>query len=310
MEAMMMLVLGFMLLVWGADKFVEGASAFAAKLGVPPLMIGLTIVAFGTSAPELAVSVTAGMNHANEIAIGNVLGSNIFNLLVVSGLSAIFAPLVMEEELLNRDWIGSILAAVLLGGLLLMGNEISRLDACILLLGFAVVMGLQVKSALDARCNQEEMALTVKQEKNGRIAFYMIAGLCAIVFGGQFAVEGATGIARILHISETVIGLTVVAIGTSLPELVTSVVATRRGENSIAIGNVIGSNLFNILFILGISALGNPIAVQQTALWDTILLVVASVILWFPAKKNQFGRFLGFGMVLSYVGYTIWILVR
>ncbi len=177
MGAMMILVLGFVLLVWGADKFVEGASSLATKLGVPSLIIGLTIVAFGTSAPELAVSVTAGLNHANEIALGNVVGSNIFNLLVVAGMSAVFAPLVMEKELLYRDWIGSILATVLLGVLLFIGNGISRIDGALLLVGFAIVMGLQVKYALGARKNAEEVEKTNITAKNSKICFYIIAGL-------------------------------------------------------------------------------------------------------------------------------------
>ncbi len=148
MVAMIVLVVGFGLLVWGADKFVEGASALAVKMGIPALVIGLTIVAFGTSAPELAVSVTAGLNQANEIALGNVVGSNIFNLLVVAGCSAIIAPLVVDKELLYRDWAGSIVGTIFLGILLFLDGEISRVDGCLLLVGFAVIMGLQVKSAM------------------------------------------------------------------------------------------------------------------------------------------------------------------
>ncbi len=307
------LIVGFGLLVVGADKFVEGSSAFARKLGIPSLVIGLTIVAFGTSAPELAVSLVAGLKGANEIAIGNVLGSNIFNLLVVVGCSAMVAPLVIEKELLKRDWVGTILSTLLLGGLLLMGKELSRLDALALLVAFAIIMWMQIRSAIHGKT--EESKGNSEREKSGIVVgVYIILGLTAIILGGQLSVTGASGIARSLQISETVIGLTVVAIGTSLPELVTSVVATRRGENSIAIGNVIGSNLFNILFILGISALCTPIGIQVTAIYDTVVLLIVSIVLYAFARRGSFHRkyhrALSCGMIAVYIAYTAWILLR
>lgn len=330
------LVVGFVLLVWGADKFVEGASELAKKLGIPSLIIGLTIVAFGTSAPELAVSLVAGLQGENEIAIGNVLGSNLFNLLVVIGCSAVVAPLVIEAELLNRDWIASIVGAILLGILLLSGNDLARVDAVMLLIGFVVIMTLQVRAALRVRSGEVKYDTgeysaekhKIKEDKiqelnsgkdidhisGVRIVCYIALGLISIVIGGQLSVKGATELARIFHVSETIIGLTIVAIGTSLPELVTSIVATKRGENSIAIGNVIGSNIFNTFFILGISALCSPIKVEITAIYDTVLLVLVSIILYAVARQGWFNRkyyrVIGSGMIAVYMMYTAWILIR
>lgn len=315
MGNVIMIVVGFVLLVWGADRFVEGASTLAKKLGIPSVIIGLTVVAFGTSAPELAVSVIAGLQGANEIAIGNVLGSNIFNLLVVIGSSAIVAPLVIDKELLNGDWMITIGATTLLGVLLALGWELSRIDAMILLVAFAFVIGNQIKNGMRIKAqgeNSEDNNFVQEQKmvSSYRMLFGILAGLVAIILGGQLAVTGATELARMLLISETIIGLTIVAIGTSLPELVTSVVATKKGETSIAIGNVIGSNLFNILFILGVSGLCHPISIQTTAIYDTILLLVISIVLYMIGKKGHFNRIIGIGMIIVYVGYTIGIIIR
>ena len=214
MLSFVFLVIGFALMIWGADKFVAGASALARKLGVSPLLIGLTIVAFGTSMPELAVSVTAALRGANEIAVGNVVGSNIFNLLMAAGLSAAVCPLVMDKTLLRRDWPLSILAAVLL-------------------IIFAFIMTYQIRTALQ---NREQLAAAAAEaeaeEAEAPMSAAMIwvnilLGLACIVIGGQLAVNGATGIARMFGLSETLIGLAIVAMGTSLPELVTSIVAAR-----------------------------------------------------------------------------------
>lgn len=304
------LIMGFVLLVWGADRFVEGSSELARKLGIPSIIIGLTVVAFGTSAPELAVSVVAGIQGANEIVIGNVLGSNIFNLLVVVGFSAVVSPLVIEKELLERDWIASILATILLAGLMVLGNGLSRGDAVVLLLAFTVVIGVQIKSAMKEKKILKIENNTNEAQSDKKIIFYIFAGLISIVLGGQLAVNGATEIVRVFHISETVIGLTIVAIGTSLPELVTSVVATKRGEKSIAIGNVIGSNLFNVLFILGLSALCNPIMIQMTAIYDVVILFAISIIMYVIGRKWHFNRGIGLTMIVIYIGYTMWIVMR
>ena len=309
MLSFIMLVFGFVLLVWGADKFVAGASALARRLGVSPLLVGLTIVAFGTSAPELAVSLTAALQGANEIAVGNVLGSNIFNLLMVAGLSAVVCPLVMDRTLLRRDWPISVGAAILLLVYILPDPTISRIEGIILLLLFAMVLGTQIRAALKNRDTlaSEEDEVPMRPLM---IGVNIVLGLACIIIGGQLAVNGATGIARMFGLSETLIGLTIVAIGTSLPELVTSLVAARKGQNEIAMGNVIGSNIFNLLLILGVSATITPIPVQATSIIDALVLIGISVVFYLPARRGKLGRAPGAIMALTYVVYTVYLIMR
>ena len=309
MLSFVLLIIGFALLVWGADKFVAGASAFARRLGVSPLLVGLTIVAFGTSAPELAVSLTAALQGANEIAVGNVVGSNLFNLLVVAGLSAMICPLVMDRTLLRRDWPLSVGAAVVLLVFIAPDLKISRIEGLILLATFAVVLGAQIRAALKNRDELETEEDEVLMPPV-MVGVNIVLGLACIIIGGQMAVNGATGIARMFGLSETLIGLTIVAIGTSLPELVTSLVAARKGQNEIAMGNVIGSNLFNILLILGVSSAITPIPVQATSIVDCIVLIAVSVIFYLPAMRGKLGRFPGAVMALSYVAYTVYLIMR
>ncbi len=307
MKAIILLVVGFALLVWGADKFVAGASAAARRLGVPSLLVGLTIVAFGTSAPELAVSVTAALRGANEIAVGNVVGSSIFNLLVVAGLSAVVIPLVVSREIVRRDWPLSVGAAVVLLVMLARGNDITRAEGIVLLILFAAVMTAQIRAALHARVGMEQEE---EPMRTPYIVLQIALGLVCIIAGGQLSVDGATGLARALGLSETLIGLTIVAIGTSLPELVTSLAAARKGENDIAMGNVIGSNLFNILFILGTSAVLRPITVAPTAIIDGAVLVAVSVVFWLTSRRGKMSRPVGAVMMLSYVAYTAYLILR
>ena len=316
MLSFVMLVVGFALLVWGADKFVEGASALARKMGVSPLLVGLTIVAFGTSMPELAVSVTAALQGANEIAVGNVVGSNVFNLLVVAGLSAVICPLVMDKMLLRRDWPLSIFAAVLLLVAIAPDHVIARWEGAVLLVIFAVILSRQIKAALNDRAQlaaaEAEAAEEAAEMTKSPVMIWVniVLGLACIVLGGQLAVNGATGIARMFGLSETLIGLTIVAIGTSLPELVTSIVAARKGQNEIAMGNVIGSNLFNILLILGVSAVITPIPVQATSIIDCLFLITISVVFYLPARKGKLGRLPGAVMAAMYVAYTAYLIMR
>ena len=316
MLSFVMLVIGFVLLVWGADKFVEGASALARKMGVSPLLVGLTIVAFGTSMPELAVSVTAALRGANEIAVGNVVGSNIFNLLVVAGLSAVICPLVMDKMLLRRDWPLSSFAAVLLLVAIAPDHVIARWEGAVLLVIFAVILSRQIKAALNDRAQlaaaEAEAAEEAAEMTKSPVMIWVniVLGLACIVLGGQLAVNGATGIARMFGLSETLIGLTIVAIGTSLPELVTSIVAARKGQNEIAMGNVIGSNLFNILLILGVSAVITPIPVQATSIIDCLFLITISVVFYLPARKGKLGRLPGAVMAAMYVAYTAYLIMR
>lgn len=302
--AVLYIALGFFFLMKGADFFVDSASGIAAKLGVSSLIIGLTIVAFGTSLPELAVSVTAALDGSNEIAVGNVVGSNIFNLLVVAGMSACIYPLVVNKTIMKRDWPLSAAAALLLA-IFLIDAHISRMEALILLACFAVMLFVQIKHS-----KKEKEEVKEEPRSYGKLMVYLIVGVAGIIIGGQLAVDGATNLARILGLSETLIGLTVVAIGTSLPELVTSIVAAKKNENEIAMGNVIGSNLFNIFFILGISPFLNPISVAQTALIDTTILIVISVVFWLICRVYPLNKKTGLAMVLTYVAYTIYIILR
>ena len=318
MLSFVFLVIGFALMIWGADKFVAGASALARKLGVSPLLIGLTIVAFGTSMPELAVSVTAALRGANEIAVGNVVGSNIFNLLMVAGLSAAVCPLVMDKTLLRRDWPLSILAAVLLLGAIAPDLTIARWEGVVLLIIFAFILTYQIRTALQ---NREQLAAAAAEAEaeaeeaeapmsTAMIWVNILLGLACIVIGGQLAVNGATGIARMFGLSETLIGLTIVAMGTSLPELVTSIVAARKGQNDIAMGNVIGSNLFNIFLILGVSSVITPIPVQATSIVDCLFLIAISAVFYLPARKGKLGRVPGIAMVAMYAVYTVYLIMR
>ena len=312
------LVVGFLLLVKGADLFVDGASSVAKKLKIPAFVIGLTIVAFGTSAPELAVSITAAVKGSNDIAIGNVVGSNIFNTLVVLGASAAITPIAVEKGMIKRDYPLSIFAAVLLGVLAMdtvlfkaSAMTLGRLDGIILLIAFAGFMVMTVKAGMDHRAEVEEAAEEVEAMPVVKSLLFIVIGLAGIVYGGDMSVEGAKGIARLFGLSEAIIGLTIVAMGTSLPELVTSIIAARKGESDIAVGNVIGSNIFNIFLILGLSSAILPMNVSGTYLYDIGMLIGVMVLTYLPiAKTKHVSRPMGIIMVLAYVAYTVYLIVR
>ena len=298
-------VLGFFLLVKGADLFVDNASGLAYRMKVSSVVIGLTIVAFGTSMPELAVSVTAAIQGSNEIAVGNVIGSNIFNLLVVAGASACIYPLAIHSVLMRRDWPWSIYVSGVLLVFILIHQDISRWESILLLVLFGALLTKQIRSA------KETKDQSVKSAKSlGRLIFFLIVGIIGIIAGGQLVVEGASNLARLWGWSESLIGLTIVAIGTSLPELMTSIVAARKGENEIAMGNVIGSNLFNILCILGISGTLRPMKVDIWAAQDCLVLLLVSIIYYGVVKKWGLNRRCGLCMVLTYVIYMVWLFVR
>lgn len=307
---LVILLAGFVLLVWGADRFVEGASALAKTMKIPPLIIGLTVVAFGTSAPELTVSSTAGFKGANALAISNVLGSNFFNMLVVIGLCALFTPQVSDKSLQRRDWPFCIVATGVLAAMISFDGVLSRLDAGILLGGFFTVIGIQIYAGIKARQLNDDNEDISDITDPVQIWWRIILGMVAIAGGGEFCVNGATGIAEMMGLTETIIGLTVVALGTSLPELATSVAATKKGESDLAIGNVVGSNLFNLLLILGVSGLLTPIPIANTAVTDVCVLFVVTVVVFFLSKKEQIGRTDGIFMLLSYVAYMTWVVVR
>ncbi len=317
----LLLIIGFVLLVKGADFFVDGSSNVAKLLKVPSLIIGLTVVAFGTSMPEASVSITAALAGKNELAISNVIGSNIFNLLVVVGASAIISPLVVQASILKKEFPFSILITALLlvfsldtwvrrGG----DNQISRLDGAILFMFIILFVASTVRHALSSRkvlqaCDNSNDESKVLSPVVSLV--YIVLGLAAIIWGGNLVVNSATQIALSFHLSETLIGLTIVAIGTSLPELVTSVVAAKKGESDIALGNVVGSNIFNILLILGASATIKPIVVTTVSIYDLILLILASLLVYIFALINKkISRTEGIFMILLYIGYTYYIIVR
>lgn len=311
---MMMYVLllaGFLLLIKGADFFVEGSSSVAKLLRVPTVIIGLTIVAFGTSAPELAVSISASLSGSNDIAVGNVIGSNIFNLLMVVGACGVIMPMAIDKMILYGDYLFSILAAAVMLALFAFDHTLSRLDGVILLLLFAYFLYKMVRNTLASRAAGGTEEDDVEVLSPVKSVLFILGGLAAIVAGGNMVVNSASSIASSFGLSETLIGLTVVAFGTSLPELVTSVVASRKGENGLALGNVIGSNLFNILFVLATSATISPMKVDILSTYDAIFLIAASIITWFLAKSRfEVNRREGIIMVLMYVGYTAYIIMR
>ena len=313
--ALLQLVFGFLLLVKGADAFVDGASSVAKKLRIPAFVIGLTIVAFGTSAPELAVSITAALKGSNDIALGNVVGSNLFNTLVVLGTSAAITPIAVEKGMIKRDYPLSIFAAVLLTvlaadtiftktGVLTLG----RIDGIILLIAFAGFMVMTVKASMAGRTEMDEVPESMPVVKS---IIFIVLGLVGIVYGGDLSVEGAKEIARFFGLSEAIIGLTIVAVGTSLPELVTSVIAAKKGESDIAVGNVIGSNIFNIFLILGASSTILPMNLSSSYLYDLGILIAVAVLTYIPiAKTKKVTRSMGIIMVLAYVAYTVYLIMR
>lgn len=304
--SILFIIAGFTCLIKGADLFVDNASGIGTKLKVSSLVIGLTVVAFGTSMPELAVSVTAALEGHNEIAVGNVVGSNIFNLLSVAGLSACLYPLVINKTIMKRDWPLSTVAALILAFFLFPDLHISRIEGILLLVLFAGTLFIQLKEGKQS----EEDEPQVEKRSMLKLILFLIIGIALIIIGAELSVSGATDLARLLGVSETLIGLTIVAIGTSLPELVTSVVAAKKGQTEIAMGNVIGSNLFNILCILGVSAVLNPITVEATAIIDTLFLAAISLIFWIFCKWKSMDRKMGLFMVATYIGYTIYIICR
>ena len=313
-----LLILGFVLLIKGADFFVEGSSAVAKKLHVPTLIIGLTIVAMGTSLPECAVSVTASIANNNALAVSNVVGSNIFNLIVVCGASALFMPLAVKADTLKKEFPFSILVGVLLLILGYFGMEVSRVDGLILVVLFACFLAWMIQSALKARTGKEcpEMEDTAEAERlrnlsGFRCFLYIVCGMIAIAVGGDLVVDSASQIATNFGLSQNLIGLTIVAMGTSLPELVTSIVAARKKEVDMALGNVIGSNIFNILLVLGVSASISPITFIMENVIDLVILTIMSLIVWgFAWSKKRIGRMEGVIMLLAYVGYAVYICMR
>ena len=324
LKAILILVIGFVLLIKGADFFVEGSSSVAKKFHVPAMLIGMTIVAMGTSLPECAVSVTASLANNNSLAVSNVIGSNIFNLMVVCGACALFSPLTIRQDTLKKEFPLSIICAALMLVLGYIGMTLGHIDGIIFLVLFVGYLLWMIQSAKKARAavlsdpaQSGQIEQTELVEENIAILptwkslVFIIGGMIAIKFGGDFVVNGASSIASSMGLSQTLIGLTIVAMGTSLPELVTSLVAAKKGEVDMALGNVIGSDIFNILFVLGIATAISPISFLMENVIDIILLIIMSVIvLAFAWTRQQINRKEGILMLLMYAAYMVYICVR
>lgn len=300
------LLLGFALLVKGADAFVDGSSGIARLLRVPGVVIGLTIVAIGTSLPEASVSITAGLVGANGLSLGNVIGSNIFNLMVVACLCALIMTFSLEKQLLSRDFPVCVAASGLLVVFLLDG-ALARWEGLALLAGLAAYIAWTVKGALKDRASAEPCTEKISPVKCG---VFIVLGAAAIIWGGDLVVDSASAIARALGLTETLIGLTIVAVGTSLPELATSIVAAKKGESGLALGNAIGSCIFNVLFILGASSALNPIEAPAGILVDAgvMLALTAGLFVWCRVK-GRMTKPMGVAGLLSYVAYMAYLIL-
>lgn len=310
-SAAFVLVAGFVLLIKGADFFVEGSSSVAKRLKVPSIIIGMTIVAMGTSLPELAVSLTASVGGNNELAVSNVVGSNIFNLMVVCGVCALFVPLKVQVSTLKKEFPFSVVCAALLLGLGYFGMALGRGDGLTLTVLFVAYLLWMLHSAMKARAEASEPEEEIDILPVWKCVVYIVGGLVAIKFGGDFVVDGATVIAEGLGLSQNLIGLTVVALGTSLPELVTSIVAARKQELDMALGNVIGSNIFNILLILGVASAISPIAFIMENIIDIVILIVMSFLVWCMTwSGKQIDRKEGTVMLIMYIAYMVYICTR
>ncbi|MFM8356672.1 MAG: calcium/sodium antiporter [Gammaproteobacteria bacterium] len=303
---------GFVVLVLGAEWLVRGASKLAAAAGVPSLVIGLTVVAFGTSAPELAVSVSSGLAGSADIALGNVVGSNIFNVLLILGLSAMAAPLIVSAQIVRIDVPIMIVASVLVWALAL-DHSIGRVEGGIL---FALIVAYTVLQIREGRKSGADEGAIANGNGKPSVALnvgLIVVGLVLLVFGSRVLLEGATGLARAMGVSELLIGLTIVAAGTSLPELATSVLAALRGERDIAVGNVVGSNIFNLLSVLGLSAVVVPggIAVAEGALSFDIPIMTAVAVACLPIffRRHLIARWEGAVFVAYYAAYTLFLVL-
>ena len=310
---LLLLVLGFVFLVKGSDWFVDGAAGIATKFGIPQLIVGLTIVAMGTSAPEAAVSITAAMNGSADITIGNIVGSNILNVLIILGLSAVVFPLTVDKDTIKFDIPVTIFATLLLIFLGKDGN-ITRIDGIILLVVFVTYLLILIKKAKKSQTQNTEVVSEENADEKPKsmimLLVMILGGLAMVIFGSRFVVISASFIARQFGLSERFIGLTIVALGTSLPELFTSVVAASKKNCDIAIGNIIGSNLFNILFVVGLSSLIIPVPFASAFRIDSLIALVSVVaLLLFCLPKKRLSRFAGAIFLISYVAYFVFWLV-
>ena len=301
-----LLIVGFAFLIKGSDLFVDGASSIASLLKVPIIIVGLTIVALGTSAPEAAVSITSSLTGSNAMAVSNVIGSNLFNILMVIGVSALLSELLMEKDVLNRDLPFLVGITILFAAFIFIGGGISSIEGIILLIIMIAYMFFLIRSTMKLGATYVEKP----KLSTPKSIIYILIGLAGIVIGGDLVVDSASNIALALGMSETLVGLTIVAIGTSLPEFVTSITALRKGENELVIGNVIGSNIFNILFVLGASSAISSIPVDKSIFIDVIFMIIVTIICFvFGRTQDKYDRKEGVTLILLfvfYMGFAIW----
>lgn len=302
------IVFGILMVLWGAGKLTDGATSIAAKMKIPPMIIGLTVVAMGTSMPEFFVSFVSALKGTSDLAVGNVVGSNIFNTMLIVGTTALVTPMVIAKSTVKKDIPFAVLASAMLLPMAIDGS-ISRIDAAVLFAVFIAFMLYTVRSAKKDKDsgNEEE----VKEMPVWRAVAFFALGLACLIVGSNLFVDGATAVASLLGVSEAVIGLTVVAGGTSLPELATSVVAARKGQCAIAMGNVIGSNVFNILMILGITGMIHPMSIIGITRLDFIVMQLSIILLWiFSFTKYTVARWEGGLLVALFLAYMTWLVIH
>ncbi|MCM1251367.1 MAG: calcium/sodium antiporter [Clostridium sp.] len=306
---LLLLVLGFVMLVKGADWFVEGASKVAERFGIPQLVIGLTIVAMGTSLPEAAVSTSAALKGSAEITIGNVVGSNIMNILLILGITSVISPLAVQLSTVRYEIPIVIGISVLLAVLGLTDGSVGRVDGLILLAGMVLYLLYLLHMSKKGQAVVEEVEKTDKKDSLLKLLLLILVGGVMIVWGSDITVDAATALARIFGMSERLIGLTIVAFGTSLPELVTSATAAMKGKADIAVGNIVGSNVFNILFVVGIAAVITPVVYAPNFFIDSIVCIATAVLLWLCVlRKHKLERHGGVVLLVCYAGYFVYLM--
>lgn len=304
-----LLVVGFVFLIKGADWFVEGASKIADKFGIPQIVIGLTIVAMGTSLPEAAVSISAALKGSADITIGNVVGSNILNVLIILGLTAVIRSVAVKKNTIRIEIPFTIAVTILLAALGLFDNQVGRVDGVVMWICFIGYLAYLFWVSKTDKEAIEEVPEAGEKESVLKMILMVVVGAVLIVWGSDITVDAATAIARGFGMSERLVGLTIVALGTSLPELVTSVTAAVKGKADIAVGNIVGSNIFNILFVVGTAALITPVPYTANFLVDSVIAVAAMVLLWICViPKKRLGRVGGILMLVSYLGYFVYLI--
>ena len=303
-----LLIVGFVLLIKGSDFFVDGSSNIASILKIPTIIVGLTIVAFGTSAPEAAVSITSSLSGSNALAVSNVIGSNLFNMMLIIGLCAFLKELKISRDVLNKDLPFLVLITAILSAFIIIGWSISRIEGIIL---FLLVIAYIAYLVYSARKTKEAQVVEKPKMSLLRSIIYIVGGVAGIIIGADFVVDSASYIAMAFGMSETLVGLTIVAMGTSLPELVTSLTALKKDENQLIIGNVIGSNIFNILFVLGASSAISPISINPNMLVDVALMLGVTILFFiFGKTQDKYDKKEGFLLVALFIAYMAFAILR